>query len=140
MHGVTWHGVICVAWHGVAWCGMVCHRVPGQEGFLYSYVKNRNQAHTPWAPAGRYLNSHTIREGQGQSPSNVTFKCAVCVLQKHGLRLHLRNPYSFTPMLEEGTGGKVPRSLLLGTDMAENQKQIAQFSRKDAQVGKVTSD
>ena len=77
-------------------------------------------------------------KGHGQSPSNVT--CAVCVLQKHGLRLHLRNPYSFTPMLEEGTGGKVPRSLLLGTDMVENQKQIAQFSKKDAQVGKVTSD
>ncbi|XP_037660144.1 pyridine nucleotide-disulfide oxidoreductase domain-containing protein 2 [Choloepus didactylus] len=55
-------------------------------------------------------------------------------LKKHGLRLHLRNPYSFTPMLEEGTGGKGPRSLLLGTDMAENQKQIAQFSRKDAQA------
>nr|XP_007961990.2 pyridine nucleotide-disulfide oxidoreductase domain-containing protein 2 isoform X5 [Chlorocebus sabaeus] len=55
-------------------------------------------------------------------------------LKKHGLRLHLRNPYSFTPMLEEGAGSKVPRSLLLGTDMAENQKQIAQFSRKDAQV------
>ncbi|XP_011372332.1 pyridine nucleotide-disulfide oxidoreductase domain-containing protein 2 [Pteropus vampyrus] len=55
-------------------------------------------------------------------------------LKKHGLRLHLRNPYSFTPMLEEGTGNKVPRSLLLGTNMAENQKQIAQFSRKDAQA------
>ncbi|OWK07538.1 PYROXD2 [Cervus elaphus hippelaphus] len=55
-------------------------------------------------------------------------------LKKHGLRLHLRNPYSFTPMLEEGAGGKMPRSLLLGTDMAENQKQIAQFSRKDAQA------
>ncbi|EHH61389.1 hypothetical protein EGM_20567 [Macaca fascicularis] len=55
-------------------------------------------------------------------------------LKKHGLRLHLRNPYSFTPMLEEVAGSKVPRSLLLGTDMAENQKQIAQFSRKDAQV------
>ncbi|XP_012925380.1 pyridine nucleotide-disulfide oxidoreductase domain-containing protein 2 isoform X2 [Heterocephalus glaber] len=55
-------------------------------------------------------------------------------LKKHGLRLHLRNPHSFTPMLEEGTGSKVPRSLLLGTDMAENQKQIAQFSQKDAQA------
>ncbi|KAM8911777.1 pyridine nucleotide-disulfide oxidoreductase domain-containing protein 2 isoform 1-T1 [Lycaon pictus] len=55
-------------------------------------------------------------------------------LKKHGLRLHLRNPYSFTPMLEESMGSKVPRSLLLGTDMAENQKQIAQFSRKDAQA------
>ncbi|XP_004680610.1 PREDICTED: pyridine nucleotide-disulfide oxidoreductase domain-containing protein 2 [Condylura cristata] len=55
-------------------------------------------------------------------------------LKKHGLRLHLRNPYSFTPMLEEGSRSKAPRSLLLGTSMAENQKQIAQFSRKDAQA------
>lgn len=43
-------------------------------------------------------------------------------------------------MLEEGTTSKVPRSLLLGTDMVENQKQIAQFSQKDAQVGKLTSN
>ncbi|XP_008072148.1 pyridine nucleotide-disulfide oxidoreductase domain-containing protein 2 [Carlito syrichta] len=55
-------------------------------------------------------------------------------LQRHGLRLHLRNPHSFTPMLEASAGSKVPRSLLLGTDMAENQNQIAQFSRKDAQA------
>lgn len=55
-------------------------------------------------------------------------------LKKHGLRIHLRNPYSFTPMLEEGTGSRLPRSLLLGTDMAENQKQIAQFSQEDAQA------
>ncbi|XP_008830178.1 pyridine nucleotide-disulfide oxidoreductase domain-containing protein 2 isoform X2 [Nannospalax galili] len=55
-------------------------------------------------------------------------------LKKHGLRLHLRNPYSFTPMLEEGTLNKVPRSLLLGTDITENQKQISQFSQKDAQA------
>lgn len=55
-------------------------------------------------------------------------------LQKHGLRLHLRNPHSFTPMLEEGAGSRVPRSLLLGTDTAENQKQIARFSQKDAQA------
>ncbi|XP_045053460.2 pyridine nucleotide-disulfide oxidoreductase domain-containing protein 2 isoform X3 [Desmodus rotundus] len=55
-------------------------------------------------------------------------------LKNHGLKLHLRNPYSFTPMLEEGTGCRLPRSLLLGTNMAENQKQIAKFSQKDAQV------
>ncbi|XP_028744690.1 LOW QUALITY PROTEIN: pyridine nucleotide-disulfide oxidoreductase domain-containing protein 2 [Peromyscus leucopus] len=55
-------------------------------------------------------------------------------LKKHGLRIHLRNPYSFTPMLEEGTLSKVPRSLLLGTDVPENQKQISQFSQKDAQA------
>ncbi|XP_023564640.1 pyridine nucleotide-disulfide oxidoreductase domain-containing protein 2 isoform X2 [Octodon degus] len=55
-------------------------------------------------------------------------------LKKHGLRLHLRDPHSFTPVMEEGAGSKVPRSLLLGRDTAENQKQIAQFSQKDAQV------
>ncbi|XP_045053459.2 pyridine nucleotide-disulfide oxidoreductase domain-containing protein 2 isoform X2 [Desmodus rotundus] len=55
-------------------------------------------------------------------------------LKNHGLKLHLRNPYSFTPMLEEGTGCRLPRSLLLGTNMAENQKQIAKFSQKDAQA------
>ncbi|XP_041517694.1 pyridine nucleotide-disulfide oxidoreductase domain-containing protein 2 isoform X2 [Microtus oregoni] len=55
-------------------------------------------------------------------------------LKKHGLKLHFRNPYSFTPMLEEGTLSKAPRSLLLGTDMAGNQKQISQFSQKDAQA------
>lgn len=70
-------------------------------------------------------------------PYNV---CAFCVLQKHGLKLHFRNPYSFTPMLEEGTLSKAPRSLLLGTDMAGNQKQISQFSQKDAQVGKVSGN
>lgn len=70
-------------------------------------------------------------------PYNV---CAFCVLQKHGLRLHFRNPYSFTPMLEEGTLSKAPRSLLLGTDVAGNQKQISQFSEKDAQVGKASGN
>lgn len=43
-------------------------------------------------------------------------------------------------MLEEGAGGKAPRSLLMGSDLAENQRQISQFSQKDAQVGKVTGD
>lgn len=43
-------------------------------------------------------------------------------------------------MLEEGTLNRLPRSLLLGTDMAANQKEISQFSRKDAQVGKVSGD
>uniref|UniRef100_F7FAG9 Amine oxidase domain-containing protein n=1 Tax=Monodelphis domestica TaxID=13616 RepID=F7FAG9_MONDO len=55
-------------------------------------------------------------------------------LKKHGLKVYLRNPYSFTPILEEGIQGKPPRSLLLGMDMAETQKQIAQFSPKDAQA------
>ncbi|XP_051883412.1 pyridine nucleotide-disulfide oxidoreductase domain-containing protein 2 [Pristis pectinata] len=55
-------------------------------------------------------------------------------LKKHGLRVHIRNPSSFTPMLEDGVGGNPPRSLLMGSDMEETQKQIAQFSLKDARA------
>ncbi|XP_065409680.1 pyridine nucleotide-disulfide oxidoreductase domain-containing protein 2 isoform X3 [Chrysemys picta bellii] len=52
-------------------------------------------------------------------------------LQRHGLRVYARDPYSFTPVLEDG---QAQRSLLLGHDMAETQRQIAQFSSKDAQA------
>ncbi|ETE70927.1 Pyridine nucleotide-disulfide oxidoreductase domain-containing protein 2, partial [Ophiophagus hannah] len=55
-------------------------------------------------------------------------------LKKHGLKVLLRDPYSFTPILEDSLGEEVPRSLLLGNNMAETQKQIAQFSLKDAQA------
>ncbi|KAG8135759.1 hypothetical protein E2320_008751 [Naja naja] len=55
-------------------------------------------------------------------------------LKKHGLKVLLRDPYSFTPILEDSQGEEVPRSLLLGNNMAETQKQIAQFSLKDAQA------
>uniref|UniRef100_A0A4W3HGZ5 Pyridine nucleotide-disulphide oxidoreductase domain 2 n=1 Tax=Callorhinchus milii TaxID=7868 RepID=A0A4W3HGZ5_CALMI len=55
-------------------------------------------------------------------------------LKKHGLKVHLRDPSSFTPLLEDGVGGKPPRSLLLGTNTSENQRQISQFSAKDAQT------
>ncbi|KAF2982144.1 hypothetical protein EK904_011459, partial [Melospiza melodia maxima] len=51
-------------------------------------------------------------------------------LQRHGLRVLPRDPYSFTPLLEDRSP---PRSLLLGHDMAQTQQQIAQFSQKDAQ-------
>ncbi|KAM6391254.1 pyridine nucleotide-disulfide oxidoreductase domain-containing protein 2 isoform 2-T2 [Pluvialis apricaria] len=52
-------------------------------------------------------------------------------LQRHGLRVFPRDPYSFTPLLEDRSP---PRSLLLGHDMAKTQQQIAQFSQKDAQA------
>ncbi|XP_033880184.2 pyridine nucleotide-disulfide oxidoreductase domain-containing protein 2 isoform X1 [Acipenser ruthenus] len=51
-------------------------------------------------------------------------------LKRHGLKVYLRNPHAFTPLLEEG---RPPRSLLLGRDMSENQRQISKFSEKDAQ-------
>ncbi|XP_052655772.1 pyridine nucleotide-disulfide oxidoreductase domain-containing protein 2 [Harpia harpyja] len=52
-------------------------------------------------------------------------------LQRHGLRVLPRDPYSFTPLLEDRSP---PRSLLLGHNMAQTQRQIAQFSQKDAQA------
>ncbi|KAM6130273.1 LOW QUALITY PROTEIN: pyridine nucleotide-disulfide oxidoreductase domain-containing protein 2 [Phoenicopterus ruber ruber] len=52
-------------------------------------------------------------------------------LQRHGLSVLPRDPYSFTPLLEDKSH---PRSLLLGHDMAQTQQQIAQFSQKDAQA------
>lgn len=54
--------------------------------------------------------------------------------QKHGLKVYMRDPHSFTPILEEGVGGRPPRSLLLGVDLAKNQQEIGKFSEKDAKV------
>ncbi|CAI5449633.1 unnamed protein product [Caenorhabditis angaria] len=48
-------------------------------------------------------------------------------LKKFGLRYHIRNPSSFTPLRNS------EKSLLLGMDMRENQREIAQFSQKDAE-------
>lgn len=55
-------------------------------------------------------------------------------VQKHGLKVYLRDPHAFTPMLEEGVRGRPPRSLLLGGNLAKNQKGIGKFSEKDAKV------
>lgn len=46
----------------------------------------------------------------------------------------MRDPHAFTPMLEEGLRGAPPRSLLLGSDMVMNQREISKFSQKDAEV------
>ena len=60
--------------------------------------------------------------------------CVLMCDQKHGLKIIPRNTTSFTPVLNpEGKRG--PASLTLGADSAENVRQIAQFSQKDAQVG-----
>ncbi|KAM3605758.1 uncharacterized protein V6R79_004091 [Siganus canaliculatus] len=55
-------------------------------------------------------------------------------LQKHGLKVHMRDPHAFTPMLEEGVRGAPPRSLTLGSDLAKNQMEISKFSKKDAKA------
>ncbi|XP_067948100.1 pyridine nucleotide-disulfide oxidoreductase domain-containing protein 2-like [Watersipora subatra] len=54
-------------------------------------------------------------------------------LKKYGLKVYPRDPYTFTPLLEEpsSTTG-LPRSLLLGSDPNKNHQQLSQFSKKDA--------
>lgn len=48
-------------------------------------------------------------------------------LKKHGLKVHLRNPSSFTPLLDG-------RYLLMGSNEADNHKEIAKFSERDAEM------
>nr|XP_046257561.1 pyridine nucleotide-disulfide oxidoreductase domain-containing protein 2 [Scatophagus argus] len=55
-------------------------------------------------------------------------------LKKHGLKVYMRDPHAFTPMLEEGVRGAPPRSLTLGSDLAMNQREISKFSQKDAKA------
>ena len=49
-------------------------------------------------------------------------------LKRHGLKVYLRNPDSYTPCRDS------KQSLLLGRDMHDNRRQIAQFSTRDAEV------
>ncbi|XP_071770277.1 pyridine nucleotide-disulfide oxidoreductase domain-containing protein 2 [Centroberyx gerrardi] len=55
-------------------------------------------------------------------------------LKKHGLKVYMRDPHAFTPMLEEGVRGAPPRSLTLGSDLAMNLREIGKFSQKDAKA------
>ena len=52
-------------------------------------------------------------------------------LKKHGLKVYLRNPSSYTPLKKSQWKGHV-RSLTLGMNHEENVRQISQFSEKDA--------
>lgn len=58
-------------------------------------------------------------------------------VQKHGLKVYMRDPHAFTPMLEESVGGAPPRSLTLGSDLVMNQREIGKFSQRDAKVRNV---
>lgn len=51
-------------------------------------------------------------------------------VQKHGLKLYLRNPNSYTPV--KGSNDY----LLLGSELSSNVREIAKFSKKDAEVSK----
>lgn len=55
-------------------------------------------------------------------------------LKKHGLKVYMRDPHAFTPMLEEGVGGALPRSLTLGADLVMTQREIGKFSQRDAKA------
>ncbi|CAC5377461.1 Pyridine nucleotide-disulfide oxidoreductase domain-containing protein 2 [Mytilus coruscus] len=55
-------------------------------------------------------------------------------LKKYGLKVYLRDPNSYTPLIKPGGLNGQARSLLLGRDTEENVRQIAQFSKKDAEM------
>ncbi|XP_046645219.1 pyridine nucleotide-disulfide oxidoreductase domain-containing protein 2-like isoform X2 [Daphnia pulicaria] len=55
-------------------------------------------------------------------------------LKKHGLKLHLRDPSSYTPLSSDYWKGDGPRSLTLSSDLDFNRKQISKFSKRDAEV------
>lgn len=54
-------------------------------------------------------------------------------LKKYGLKVYLRNPSSYTPLIEPGGLDGKAKSLTLSRNPEENAKQIAQFSVKDAE-------
>ena len=53
-------------------------------------------------------------------------------LARHGLRVHLRDPSSYTPIRPDLCRPGAPTSLTLGQCGEENRRQIAQFSARDA--------
>lgn len=56
-------------------------------------------------------------------------------LKKYGLKVYLRDPNAYTPLLEPRyIHGNRVSSLLLGRDAEQNRRQIAQFSSKDAKM------
>lgn len=52
-------------------------------------------------------------------------------LKERGVKLHFRDPHSYTPMLQKDAAGKYS-SLLLGRSGDANAKEISKFSKKDA--------
>lgn len=58
----------------------------------------------------------------------------ILCFQKYGLKVYLRDPSSYTPILEPGGKDGTARSLTIYRDKRKTASQIAQFSTKDAQV------
>ncbi|MBN3326713.1 PYRD2 protein, partial [Atractosteus spatula] len=85
------------------------------------------------------LRPHIYRDLELKKTSGFTAENTIHIsrnfkMAKHGLKVYLREPHAFTPLLEEGVGGRPPRSLLLGGDMAQNQREISKFSELDAKA------
>ncbi|XP_014673153.1 PREDICTED: pyridine nucleotide-disulfide oxidoreductase domain-containing protein 2-like isoform X2 [Priapulus caudatus] len=55
-------------------------------------------------------------------------------LVKHGLKLHLRDPCSYTPILESEVSRGCPQSLLMGPQAGLTVQEIGKFSKKDAEA------
>ncbi|KAH9518498.1 Pyridine nucleotide-disulfide oxidoreductase domain-containing protein 2, partial [Bulinus truncatus] len=55
-------------------------------------------------------------------------------LKKYGLKIYLRNPSSYTPLIEPGGLNGKAKSLTMSQNHQETAKQIAQFSLNDAQA------
>ena len=53
-------------------------------------------------------------------------------LKKHGLKVHLRDPSSYTPIRPDLQSPGGPTSLTLGMCGKMNKENIAQFSQRDA--------
>jgi hypothetical protein len=54
-------------------------------------------------------------------------------LARHGLKVHLRDPSSYTPLRPDLASPGGPVSLTLGNSAEENRRQIGQFSARDAE-------
>lgn len=61
---------------------------------------------------------------------------AILTLQEHGLKVYHRDPYSYTPIKENLWWSPHVKSLTLGRNPSNNKKEIAKFSKKDAEVYK----
>ena len=57
-------------------------------------------------------------------------------IQRHGLKLYLRDPSSYTPMSTDYWKSKQTRSLTLSSDINFNRAQISKFSQRDAEVSR----
>ncbi|XP_054286111.1 pyridine nucleotide-disulfide oxidoreductase domain-containing protein 2-like [Macrosteles quadrilineatus] len=55
-------------------------------------------------------------------------------LKENGLKVYHRHPSSYTPIRESLWCSPHARSLTLGRDSSQNSKEIAKFSRKDAEI------